>query len=186
MSTIFLRGKSDFSAVTQKKICMLGDFSVGKTSLVRRFVEEKFSDKYLSTIGAKINRKNVLIETDDQSVKIAMLIWDLAGGEKFDQIMNSYYRGAAGAILVCDLTRPETLKALPRYANDFWSVNSHKPLLVVGNKLDLIEEQPGLAIDDLAGVAEQCQAPYFMSSAKTGENVEAMFVALAQRLLRVK
>lgn len=166
----------------QKKVCLLGDFAVGKTSLVRRFVEGIFEDKYLSTIGAKVDRKTVVIQTDGQAANLALLLWDLAGGEKFDRVMSNYYRGAAGAVLVCDLTRPETLQAVVNYTRDFWSVNPRTPIMVVGNKQDLAEKR-AITDEDLASVAGQFQLPWFVSSARTGENVEFIFQALGQRLL---
>ncbi len=162
----------------QKKVCLLGDFAVGKTSLVRRFIEGLFEDKYLSTIGTKVSRKSLTLDSQD----LVMLIWDLAGGEKFDRMMSSYYRGAAGAILVCDLTRAETLDILSRYAQDFWSINPHTPLVIVGNKVDLVNAR-ALSDDTLATFAGQYQAPWFTSSAKTGENVEALFKALGSSII---
>ena len=166
----------------QKKICLLGDFAVGKTSLVRRFVQGIFEDKYLSTVGVKVDRKSLLISTEAQTVELTMLVWDLAGGEKFDHVMNSYYRGSAGAVLVCDLTRTETLPVLTQYARDFWSINPHTPLLIVGNKVDLAEQRaiPDANLDD---VAVQLQVSWFVSSAKTGENVERIFQTLGQHIL---
>jgi small GTP-binding protein len=166
----------------QKKVCLLGDFSVGKTSLIRRFVAGIYEDKYLSTIGSKVDRKIVTIQQETQAVKLTLLVWDLAGGEKFDRVMSSYYRGAAGGVLVCDLTRPETLQILLNYARDFWSVNPHTPLVIVGNKVDLLEQRV-VSDEELAAVAAQCQAPWFISSAKTGESVEMVFQNLGQRLL---
>lgn len=169
-------------ASLQKKICLLGEFAVGKTSLVRRFVEGDFEDKYLSTIGTKVNRKKVSLQSDLETFHVTMLIWDLAGGEKFDRMMSNYYRGSSGAILVCDLTRPETVEALERYAHDFWSVNANAPLVIVGNKADLTEQR--LVTDEmLSAAAEQCKAPQFVSSAKTGENVETLFSKLAHRII---
>ncbi len=162
----------------QKKICLLGDFAVGKTSLVRRFVEGLFEDKYLSTIGTKVSRKTIAVD----GKQLAMLIWDLAGSEKFSRVIGSYYRGAAGAVLVCDLTRTETLYALERYAADFHSVNPHAPLIVVGNKADLVTERT-ITEDDLHTFGNTLQAPAFTSSAKTGDNVERLFQTLGQALL---
>ncbi len=160
----------------------MGDFAVGKTSLVRHFVEGIFEDKYLSTIGAKVDRKTILVQGDADPVPLTMLIWDLAGSEKFNHIVNGYYRGAAGGVLVCDLSRQDTLKTLVLYAQDFWRINPHVPLVVVGNKVDLVAER---AITDkaLAEVAAQCGSPWFTSSAKTGENVETLFQTLGQLLL---
>ena len=162
----------------QKKICLLGDFAVGKTSLIRRFTEGIFEDKYLSTIGTKISRKILPI----RNTTLTLLIWDLAGGEEFSRVMHSYYRGASGAILVCDLTRKETLPILTRYAEDFRSINPHTPLVVVGNKVDLLEQQ-AIPPSELRAVAVQLEGPCFASSAKTGENVEALFQTLGQRML---
>ncbi len=170
-------------ASLQKKICLLGDFAVGKTSLVRRFVEGIFGDEYLSTVGAKVDRKTILIQPDvAQPVELTMLIWDLAGGEKFDRVISSYYRGAAGAILVCDLTRSETLKLLARYAHDFWNVNPQATLVVVGNKADLVEQR-AITDEELAAIAAEYHSPWFTSSAKTGENVAKVFHVLGQRIL---
>lgn len=166
----------------QKKVCLLGEFAVGKTSLVYRFVEGSFSDKYLSTIGTKISRKRLAVPAGNNTVDLTMLIWDLAGGEKFSSLMQNYYRGATGAILVCDLTRPETLQALPEYAQNFWSVNRAAPLVVVGNKVDLLNER-AVSNDALAEVAARLQAPWYLSSAKTGEHVEAVFEILGRRIL---
>ncbi|MFN3372526.1 MAG: Rab family GTPase, partial [Chloroflexus sp.] len=85
------------------KICLLGEFSVGKTSLIRRFVEGIFDERYLSTLGVKISRHSLTIDHIDMN----LIIWDTTGGERFNQIVQNYYRGAAGALLVCDLTRPD-------------------------------------------------------------------------------
>lgn len=162
----------------QKKICLLGDFAVGKTSLVRRFVEDVFEDKYLSTIGARVSRKVVTV----RGASVTLLVWDLAGEEKFTQVMTSYYRGAAGAILVCDLTRAETFTSLKDYAQTFWRINPHTPLTVVGNKADLAEQRV-IADAELSDAAVQLDAFWLTSSAKTGENVQGLFEKFAARLL---
>jgi small GTP-binding protein len=169
-------------ASIQKKVCLVGDFAVGKTSLVRRFIEGIFDDKYLSTIGVKVDRKTIQLPHNSQTIDLTMLIWDLVGGEKFDRVISSYYRGAAGAVLVCDLSRPETMKRLTQYAHEFWSVNPRSSLIVVGNKLDLVEQSSSL-IEELTTIAAECHAPWFVSSAKTGENVETLFEILGQRVL---
>ena len=166
----------------QKKVCMLGEFSVGKTSLVRQFVEGQFSDKYLSTVGAKVSRRKVAVEVGGQAQEAVLLIWDLVGGEKFDRVMENYYRGSAGAILVCDLTRRETLTALSDYADNFWGVRPQVPLVLVGNKVDL-SDQIVISDDELTQLAEQLGSKFFLSSAKTGQNVEDIFNFLAERVL---
>ena len=92
-----------------KKICLLGDFAVGKTSLVQRFVYALFDDKYISTIGVKVSRKTVVLPREDEVVELTLMLWDLAGSEEFGRVRASYLRGAVGAVLVCDVTRPHDL-----------------------------------------------------------------------------
>ncbi len=162
----------------QKKICLLGNFAVGKTSLVRRFIEGVFEDRYLSTIGVRVSRKVLTV----RGIPLTLLVWDLAGEEKFVQVAHSYYRGAAGAILVCDLTRADTFPSLKDHAQAFWSVNPHTPVAVVGNKVDLLEQRV-IADEELAGIAAQLDAFWLTSSAKTGENVQGLFEQLGERLL---
>lgn len=145
--------------------------------MIRRFVEGVFDDKYLSTIGTKISRKSL----DVAGQNLTMLIWDLAGGEKFSRMMQSYYRGAAGAILVCDLTRKETLDALDQYVGDFWKVNPHTPLVIAGNKVDLVTARV-ISDANLAAFAEQYQASWFVSSAKSGQHVESLFQTLGNMI----
>ncbi|OQY48904.1 MAG: GTP-binding protein [Anaerolineaceae bacterium 4572_78] len=165
----------------QKKICLLGDFSVGKTSLVRRFVEGEFDDKYLSTLGAKVNRKTLNYQ-HEQPTELKLLIWDIAGGEKFDMMMRSYYNGSSGAILICDLTRPETLDSLDKYIHNFWNINPDTPFVIAGNKADLIEDNAA-TMKELDKIATQNQMAYFITSAKTGQNVESLFHRLGELLL---
>ena len=99
-------------ASIKKKVCLLGSFAVGKTSLVERFVHNRFDEKYLTTIGVKISQKAlppIESKRDRQMIQHTFLIWDIAGLEKFDSVEMSYFRGAAGALVVADLTRPETI-----------------------------------------------------------------------------
>jgi small GTP-binding protein len=161
-------------SAVQKKVCLLGDFAVGKTSLIRRFVEGRFEDKYLSTIGVKISRK-VLQRPE---YELNLLIWDLAGGDDIDQLSRRYLLGAVGAVLVCDLTRPETLDILQQYAGVMHEVNRLPALVLAGNKVDLEEER---AIDDgtLATTAEALGLQWLLTSAKSGQGVEEAFELLA-------
>lgn len=162
----------------QKKICLMGDFAVGKTSLVRRFVENRFDDKYLSSIGVKISRKTVLFS----EYSLNLLIWDLAGTDNIPVIESGYMRGAAGAILVCDLTRPETLQTFQRLAEQFRTQNPNAILVGVGNKADL-QDHHRLSEDELRSIGQQigCLST-FITSAKSGQQVEETFQALASGL----
>jgi GTPase SAR1 family protein len=100
-----------------KKVCLLGDFAVGKTSLVRWFVYNRFEEKYLSTIGVHVSRKSLSVPHASGVVDLAILLWGIAGNNGFEKVRASYIRGSAGALLVCDLTRPETLDSLLAYVD---------------------------------------------------------------------
>jgi small GTP-binding protein len=166
------------SEVIQKKICLLGEFAVGKTSLVRRFVYDRFDDKYLSTIGVKISRK----EIDHADLPpLHLLIWDLAGGEDFRGAQANYLRGTAGALLVCDLTRTATLPPLEGYYDRLQTLSDSTPVVVLANKVDLAEELQ-IHEPELVELAERLKAPLFITSAKTGAGVEEAFIRLSERL----
>ncbi len=165
-----------------KKVCLLGDFAVGKTSLVRRFVYNLFDDRYISTIGVKVSRKTVAVPRADGVVELTMMLWDLAGSEEFDQVRTSYLRGSAGAVLVCDLTRPQTLEHLYSYADDLSAVSPEAQLIVAANKSDLTDEQR-LTPAHIAAVAARFNAPFYLTSAKTGDEVERLFRHLGRLLI---
>ncbi len=162
----------------QKKICMLGGFSVGKTSLVKRYVESVFSETYLTTVGVKIDKKT--IELSDLIVNL--ILWDLAGEDDIASLRMSYLRGAAGYVLVADGTRPSTLElALSlrrRVEVDFGPL----PFVLLLNKNDLHEQW---AIGD-GEVEDLRQSGWWVqsTSARTGEGVEDAFRALAGRVAR--
>ncbi len=163
--------------VIQKKICLLGEFSVGKTSLIRRFVEERFDETYLSTIGVHMSRKR--LERNEHLLDF--FIWDLAGGENFQVVGPNYLRGAAGAIIVCDLTRKETLAALSYYAGQIRSLNPDAALVFAANKADLVLERI-VAHDELQEAISSFGNSYLLTSAKTGQNVDLAFTTLADQM----
>jgi small GTP-binding protein len=165
-----------------KKVCLLGDFSVGKTSLVRRFVYDRFEDKYLSTIGVKVSRKTVVIPLADRVIDLALILWDLAGSEEFDQFRASYLRGAAGAVLVCDLTRPETFDHLPSYIDDLHKVNPAARIILAANKADLVDQQ-SIIQSQIEAYASDLNTPCYITSAKSGAQVETLFRQLGHMLM---
>lgn len=165
-----------------KKICLLGDFAVGKTSLVRRFVLNVFEDKYISTIGVKVSRKTVITPGPDDLIEVTLMLWDLAGSEEFDQVRASYLRGASGAVLVCDLTRPETLTSVATYVADLQRVSPQAiHLVLAANKNDLTDQR---RIDQAAleHIAASLNAPLFLTSARVGDEVETLFRHLSRSL----
>jgi len=163
--------------VAQKKVCMLGDFAVGKTSLVCRYVEGNFDDSYLSSIGVKISRKP--LERGDH--KLNLILWDLGGGENFAQLQPSYLQGAAGALIVLDLTRTETLESLAGYVKQIQDVNKDAVIVFAANKADLDDERT-IAEDKLEKACAELKFPVLLTSAKTGKNVEEIFEQLAAGL----
>jgi small GTP-binding protein len=165
-----------------KKICLLGDYAVGKTSLVRRFVYDRFDDRYISTVGVKVSRKTVALLHNDEVIELVLMLWDLAGSEAFSRVRSSYMRGAAGAVLVSDVTRPETLDSLMNYALDLRRISPGARLVLAGNKRDLVEQQR-LMLEDIARSTAQLGAPCFLTSAKTGGDVETLFRRLGQMLI---
>ena len=163
--------------VIQKKVCLLGDFAVGKTSLVRRFVEGRFDDRYLSTIGVKISRKS-LIRPDHT---MNLLVWDLAGGDEHNDNGTGYLRGAAGALIVCDLTRRETLVGLRQYTEQMRHTTAEAQIVLLANKVDLTAERQ-ISPDELTQLADELKCPFLYTSAKTGEGVAEGFEQLAALL----
>lgn len=165
-----------------KKICLLGDFAVGKTSLVRRFVHNRFDDQYISTIGVKVSRKSIVIPHQEAIVEVRLMVWDLAGSQELSPVAASYLRGASGALLVCDLTRAETLTHLQRYSNDLRSIMPSAHFVVAANKMDL-QDQHQITIAQVAEQAASLEAPYYLTSARIGDDVDQAFRHLAKLVL---
>ena len=168
-----------------KKICMLGDPAVGKTSLVGRFVFSMFDDKYIETIGAKVTKRTMAIERKStrQRFRLKLMIWDIAGQKTLDFIKPTYYRDAEGALVVADCTRRETLTNVLRWGRSIREVCGEIPIVVLVNKSDL-REHAQFTTEEAVEVAGQMDAPSFMTSAKSGENVENAFSSLGRRLIR--
>jgi small GTP-binding protein len=163
-------------SVIQKKVCLLGDFSVGKTSLVRRFVEGRFDDKYLSTIGVRISRKTLARPQG----ALNLLVWDLAGAQEFNT-QSSYLIGVAAALIVCDLTRHDTLDSCAKYVQQVRAINRAAPIVFVGNKLDLTAER-AITEAELRVCSEAHSGEYVLASAKLGTGVDLAFDLLARKL----
>ena len=156
-----------------KKICLLGDGEVGKTSLIRRYVLDQFDDQYIQTFGAKVSKK--VLELED--VNLTLMIWDVLGQKTKKELHNTYYLGANGVLLVCDMTRPETLEHLENWAADLFEVSGKIPILILGNKCDL---EMTIDLQDLKAFADKLGCKYMLTSAKTGQNVQEAFQALGE------
>ncbi len=174
----------DKISLIKKKICLIGSFSVGKTSLIERFVYSRFNKKYLTTIGVNISQKILppfQLPGECKLIQYNFLIWDIAGMEKFDKVVKNYYRGASGALAIADLTRRETIQELETICDRFLSVNRKAQILMIGNKLDIFQENDKI-IDFLKNTASDFSTEYFLTSAKTGARVEDAFLGLAKKI----
>lgn len=161
----------------QKKVCMLGSFSVGKSSLVRRFVETIFSEQYHTSIGVKVDKKVVHAKGQD----VTLVLWDIHGEDAFQKVQISYLRGMSGYLLVADGTRRQTLEDALALANRVTETMGKVPVVLVFNKCDLTAEWE-IEPDREARLAADGWT-IFRTSAKTGEAVEQVFSSLALAML---
>lgn len=161
----------------QKKICMLGGYAVGKTSLVRRFVKGIFSEKYLTTVGVKIDKKVVRIGEKE----VSLILWDIHGEDDFQQVPMSYLRGASGYLLVVDGTRSESLESAKALQKRTEEAVGAVPFVLLLNKADLRDEWEfeGGEAQEFSG--KECAV--IQTSAKTGQGVEEAFLRLGGRML---
>jgi len=162
----------------QKKICMLGSFSVGKTSLVRRFIHGFFDEKYQTNIGVKVDNKT--LELDGE--KLLLLLWDIYGEDRFQKVQMSYLSGMSGYLLVVDPTRRQTLDDALDLQKRVRDTKGDVSSILLLNKCDLLEDWE---IDpDRVSELERNGQPVLRTSAKTGEGVEEAFSRLAQAMLK--
>lgn len=167
----------------KRKILLLGDGAVGKTSLIRRFVVDKFSDDYITTIGTKVTKKDVHLESASRPIDMTFMIWDVLGQKGYHNIQETAFQGAKGALLVYDVTRDDTARSLTSYwLPNLAQVLGSVPSVLVGNKIDLVGDRTE-SQTSLRNLAKALGVRGFMSSAKTGENVEASFLQLARDVL---
>jgi len=161
----------------KKKICMLGAFSVGKTSLVQRFVKSIFSDKYLTTVGVKIDKKSITVNEKD----IDLILWDIYGEDDFQSVQTSYVRGSSGYFLVIDGTRRNTLNTAMNIQKRVEEAIGKVPFVLVFNKADIENEWEidKETIDRISGDGLNI----IKTSAKTGMGVEEAFMLLTEKML---
>lgn len=180
----------------KKKVVMLGDSAVGKTSMVRRFVYDTFEDSYITTIGSKITTKEFILQKDDEKIEIKLVLWDILGRVGYNASHARMFAGADSAFLISDHTRKETLGSLERYWIPLlFEVVGNVPLVFAANKSDL-KDQAAYDFSDMEEMASRYnygmdQLPSNLStcyttSAKTGDNVELAFETLGHLLMSNK
>jgi small GTP-binding protein len=175
-------GSQDMNAgdkrrLISKKICMIGAFSVGKSALVGRFVHSMFSDRYLSTVGVKISKKNISLNGTD----LTMVLWDMEGQDDFADVHMSYLRGAMGFFAVADGTRKETLNMALHLRELALEMAGDVPHFVLINKADLPDWE---ITDDRLAELEASGIRIMKTSAKTGDAVEKAFFSLAEAMMK--
>jgi len=178
--------------LTVLKIVLIGDGGVGKTAIRERYLGKGFKAQYLLTIGADFAMR------DDQAsgMPIRYQIWDLAGQQRFDAVREVYYKGCVGALLVYDVTRPDSYFNTPKWINELWTNNGRGrvPLVVVANKIDMrelsddtvSEEQGRIFTDRLSKLTkpEGFICNYIETSAKTGVNIQKAFTLLGDNIMK--
>ena len=167
-----------------KKICLLGDAAVGKTSLIKKYVHDIFDDAYVATIGTKVTRKEMLIRKpgDDLEYHLKLTIWDILGQHTFTSVKATAYRGATGALLVCDVTRPETLWHTKNWVKTLVKEQGRLPIILLANKCDRKDDYK-VSEDDINSMADMLDMDYWYTSAKTGRNVALAFRNLGEMLI---
>ena len=169
-----------------KKVTLLGDPAVGKTSLIHRYVYDMFDDKYLATIGAKITKKQIHCQCSEgirEDTELCLMIWDIAGQKAFESVHKAYYRGSEAGLVVADITKRETLEHIPKWIMELYEVVGRVPVILLVNKFDLAD-QFAFGEMEIKQVLSNLAVNYLFTSAKTGHNVETSFKELSKLILQ--
>ncbi|MBY9012155.1 MAG: GTP-binding protein [Candidatus Lokiarchaeota archaeon] len=178
--TIVFKGKTD----AIYKVIVIGDPAVGKTSLLANFATNQFEEKYLPTVGVSILKEP--IELEDQDATINLMFWDIAGQPQFYMLHRPYFNGADGILLVFDTTRSSTFSNVNNWYSSAVKYGlSGVPRILIGNKVDLKEERK-IILPMAEHLSEKLNAPYFETSALTGENVKIVFQKIAELVYKSK
>jgi small GTP-binding protein len=167
------------------RIVLLGDACVGKTSLMRRYTENAFDEEYKQTIGTTFATKDVKIADDEGEERaVRLVIWDMGGQSTYRELRRQFMKGAAGAIIAYDVTRPETYMSMNNWFESFREACPDSPVIICANKVDLEDKrmvpvEPGLMLRDWF------QSDYYETSAKTGAQVTDVFTKLGQIVLGI-
>ncbi len=164
------------------KVILVGEGGVGKTSLALRYTDDRFEQDMRMTIGVNFASKKVCTDMGD----ITLLLWDLGGQPRFQEVVSDYFRGASMGVAVFDVTRKFTLYRLDDWIDRLRKAAPQCRLVLVGNKIDERDEGEGVSPEMGRSRAQELSAPYFEVSAKTGEHVDEMFNYVARRLCQTQ
>ncbi|MCJ2531553.1 MAG: GTP-binding protein [Candidatus Thermoplasmatota archaeon] len=167
------------------KICLVGEGAVGKTCLIRRFVHDEFEDRYISTLGAKVSKREIIVDgANGGEVAVDMTIWDIMGEKGFRELLKeAYFHGAQGVLAVCDLTRRDTLYDLHDWVKAVNKVTGDIPVQFLANKKDLADQR-SFEDKEMESVAAKYNSAFLSTSAKTGDNVSEAFEKLARMIAK--
>lgn len=175
------------------KIVIIGDGGVGKTAIREQYLTKQFQSEYVLTVGADFAMRDEIVN----GTSLRYQIWDLAGQQRFDGVREVYYKGALGALLIYDVTRPDSFFNTPKWINELWTNNTRGriPVIVVANKIDLREscdesistEQGRLFTDRLNKLTspEGFTCHYVETSARTGINIQEAFSLLGRNIMKL-
>jgi small GTP-binding protein len=163
------------------KMCLLGEAAVGKTSLIRKFVVDKFDDKYITTLGTKTTKKTFAIKNNHRQINLTLIIWDVLGQRHFTRVKEVAFTGANGAFIVVDLTRKDTLYSFDHWLFSLYEVAGEIPIVVLANKNDL---KPQFGAKEIEEIIADYGFPYYLTSAKTGENVNDAFHNIGKTMVK--
>ncbi|MFX1456163.1 MAG: Rab family GTPase [Promethearchaeota archaeon] len=161
-------------------MCVFGDNAVGKTSLVDRYLTDEFHENIQATLGASIHIKFIEVKNG----KVTLQIWDFGGHKNFMFLIPSYARGSSGAVFMFDLTNLKSLENLYGWLIEFKKISGNIPLILVGNKLDLIQKRVCTKEEALILMTTYKFFDYIETSAKTGENIQSVFKLLLLEIFR--
>ncbi len=164
------------------KVCLIGEGAVGKTSLIQRFVYDAFQDRYVATLGTRVTKKELRLDLPGvgEESRVVLMIWDVMGQKSVrDLLQEGWFHGTQGILMVCDVTRPETLSELEGWKTSVEGVAGDVPSYLLANKSDL-REDARITSDDLEPYGEKWDCPFTFTSAKTGDGVEKAFEDLAR------
>jgi small GTP-binding protein len=179
-SDIVFKGKTE----AIYKVIVIGDPAVGKTSLLTNFATNQFEEKYLPTVGVSILKETLELEGDEATINL--MFWDIAGQPQFYMLHRPYFNGADGILLVFDTTRSSTFSNVNNWYNSAVKYGlSGVPRILIGNKVDLKDERK-IILPMAEHLSEKLNAPYFETSALTGENVKVVFQKIAELVYKSK
>ena len=167
----------------KKKILVLGDYGVGKTSLIKQCINEDFDDQYLTTLGVNIALKDISIRFGGEKadVDVELELWDIAGNKSIADVKRDFYKNGDGAIIVADLSKEGDIDKCENWIKAAYQIIGEIPFIFVGNKYDLISKED-LDMEKIQTISSKYNVPFILASAKFGDNANEAFHEIAERV----